>query len=445
MKSTDIHSFQVAVVGGGVGGVSASLGAARAGAKTILIEKASQVGGTGVHSPVGLVCTYCDASGRPINRGVHAEYVPYIYRPNGPTYCQTYDEHQLLERYESLLRAEKNITVLTDTAVTGVEKDGQRILSIATPAGNISADVFIDSTAEGFLAAAAGAPIEKGRPQDGIMQPATLTFRVDNVDFTKFGVDTRDPEWLTWPRIKKDIWDQLQPYYSELKAQNRTRNPRDSILCFPDRFGTTLLFNQTCIRNVDSTSEASVAEARIEGEKQVREFWSAVGAHPAFESSGSIQISSRLGLREGRRIIGDYILTAEDCLNEARFDDMIAACGYFIDVHDPETGHAELVPIPGSGYYHIPYRCLIPKKFENLLLGSRCISGTHEAHGSYRVMSSVSAIGQAAGVAGALSVRFGGDVRNTRAEWIRHQLDLQDQFTEGPTCPAPDSIEEMTR
>ncbi len=437
MNKQENKFYQVAVIGGGVGGVSAALGAARAGAKTVLIEKSKEIGGTGIHSPVGLVCTYCDANDRPINRGVHEEYVPYIYRPNGPRYCQTYDEKDLLERYKTLLAAEENLTVLTDTAVSSVVKTGKRIKAVVTPSGLVTADVFIDSTAEGFLSAAAGATFEKGRPIDGIMQPATLTFRVDNVDFSAFDLDIKDPEWLTWENMEK-MWAQMQPYFDDLHKRGATSNPREGILCFPDRFGTTLLFNQTCVRNVDSTSEASVAEARIEGEKQVHEFWAAVKEHPAFRNSGPIKISPRLGLREGRRIMGDYVLTAEDCLAEARFEDMVAACGYFIDVHDPDTGLAELIRIPGSGYYHIPYRCLIPRDLDNTLLGSRCISGTHEAHGSYRVMSSVSAIGQAAGVAAALSSRREGDVRKINAEWIRHELQKQNQFTEGPASPMPE-------
>jgi len=187
---------------------------------------------------------------------------------------------------------------------------------------------------------------------------------------------------------------------------------------------------------VDSTSPTDVERARKEGEKQVHEFWNAVSQHPAFANAGPIIISPWLGVREGRRVLGDYVLTAEDCLAEARFDDMVAAGAYFVDVHDPDTGYAELVPIPGSGYYHIPYRCLIARDLDNLLLGSRCISGTHEAHGSYRVMSTVSAIGQAAGVAAALSAQHG-SIRSIRSEWIRHELKKQGQFVEGARNPAP--------
>ncbi len=441
-RMLDNHHFDVAIVGGGVGGVSAALGAARTGARTVLLERQDRVGGTGVHSPVGLICTYCDSAGNPINRGVYEDYVPYIYEPGAHRYCQTYDEHELLIRYEALLAAEPNLTVMTSTPFTGVELEGTRIKHLQTPAGDITADLYIDSTAEGHLAASCGAPYEIGRAEDGKVQPATLTFRVEGVDFSKFGLDVNDPEWRSWPNIKQ-MWAQMNALYHELKSQNGTRNPRNDVLCFPDHRGTSLLFNQTCIRDVDATNPGSIEQAYQDGLQQVKEFWTAVSKHPAFAQSPPIQISKQVGLREGRRIIGDHILTAEECLDEARFDDMVAACGYFVDVHDPDTGLAELVPIPGSGYYHIPYRCLCAKTFDNLLLGSRCISGSHEAHGSYRVMSSVSAIGQAAGVAAALAAQHGdGDVRKIQSSWIRHVLKEQNQFIEGRVM-SPPSIQDQ--
>jgi hypothetical protein len=165
--------------------------------------------------------------------------------------------------------------------------------------------------------------------------------------------------------------------------------------------------------------------------------------HPAFAKVTDVTISGKLGVREGRRITGDYVLTAEDCLGEARFDDMVAACGYALDIHDPNgTGETCIREIPDSGYYHIPYRCLVARGFSNLLLGFRCISGTHEAHSSYRVMPPISAIGQAAGTSAGLFVNSGaGDLRRVDARWIRQVLKQANQFVEGECIDPPGGVE----
>lgn len=436
-----IHShFAILVAGAGIGGISAALAAARLQQRVLLLEAAPEIGGTGVHSPVALVCNYFDHSGRFINRGLHREYFPYLYEPGALDLCQTYDERELKETYDRLVQAEPFLTLLTSASVSSVQTGAGRLLSVELQDGRrFSADFFIDSTADGNLAALAGAAFQKGRAADGKLQPATLTFRVDGVDFRAFGMNPERPDWLRWDQIHL-IKDGLQPYYDRLRESGSTSNPRENVLCFADRRGTSLLFNQTRIGGVDPTDPESVAAGEREGRKQIEEFWNAVRQHPAFAKVSSMHISSKLGVREGRRIIGDYLLTAEDCLGEARFDDMVAACAYPLDIHDPDgTGKTRIEKIPGSGYYHIPYRSLISSSFSNLLMGSRCISGSHEAHSSYRVMAPISAIGQAAGTAAALASGLKtNDVREVGPEWIRHTLMQADQFTEGAVACPPD-------
>ncbi len=429
-------SFDVLVAGAGIGGVSAALAAARAGCRVALLEAAPQIGGTGVHSPVGLVCTWFDKSGRYINRGLYEEMLPYLYDPVAlqKDVIQTYHEKELKATYLRLLAAEPTLTVFTSCAVDSVEKEGRLVKAVRAADGRrFAARVFIDSTADGNLSALAGARFQKGREADGKMQPSTLTFRVDGVDFRALGFDPTQPYWATWDRFK-ELTNALLPPFLALRAAGGTSSPKEDILCFPDRDGQSLLFNQTRIPDVDPTDPDSVAAALREGRKQIEEFWGALRDHPAFAQSATLTIFEKLGVREGRRIVGDYMLTVDDCLGEARFDDMVAACGYAVDIHDPDgTAKTQMVWIPGSGYYHIPYRCLYAKDFDNLLLGSRCISGTHEAHSSYRVMAPISSIGQAAGTAAGLFAERGcRDVREIQAAWIRHRLAAAGQFVEGP-------------
>ena len=126
------------------------------------------------------------------------------------------------------------------------------------------------------------------------------------------------------------------------------------------------------------------------------------------------------------------MLTGEDCLAEARFDDAVAAGAYDIDIHDPDGASSTLRNIPNTQYYHIPYRSLIARGHTNLLLGSRCISGDFEAHSSYRVMSCLTGVGQAAGSAAALAAQHaGGAVREIPASWIRYRLQDAGQWIEG--------------
>jgi hypothetical protein len=431
--------YDVVVAGAGVGGISAAVSAARGGARVALLEAAPEIGGTGVHSPVGLVCTWFDRSGRFINRGLFEEMLPHLYVRESfeKGVVQTYDEAELKDAYLRLLGGEPRIEVLTSSAVTKVERAAGTLRRLQTASGReLGAAVFVDGTADGNLAALAGADFQKGRGSDGGMQPCTLTFRVDGVNFSAFGLDPRQADWIRWDNLHR-IEEELLPHYRDLRAAGGTSNPRENILCFPDRRGRSLLFNQTRIAGVDPTDAVSVRAALAEGRKQIREFWEAIRSHPAFAGGVHVTISEKLGVREGRRIVGDYQLTAEDCLGEARFDDMVAACGYALDIHDPlGTGATSIREIPGSGYYHIPYRCLRARGFSNLLLGSRCISGTHEAHSSYRVMPPVSAIGQAAGTAAALAVRLDcADVREVKASWIRQELQDAGQFVEGGVAP----------
>jgi hypothetical protein len=381
-------SYDVIVAGAGVGGVSAAVAAARAGAKVLLLEAAEVIGGTGVHSPVGLVCNFRDSNLRPINTGLHCEFFPEVYEspalfPAPEPWCgpalETYDHRVLLERYQRILAAEENLTVWTGTRVVEAEtEDGQiqRVRTEGRESGWITASVWIDSTADGNLSALAGAEFQIGRDGDGALQPSTLTFGLTNIDFAKAGVNyptDRLPNWVDMIAFNNAV----SVVYREAKAAGEVDIPKDEVfgLPYPDR--KSLLFNNT-------------------------------------------------------RVLGDYLLTAEDCLLPAQFKDMIAACAYMIDIHNPSGSGSRLEMIPPPGYYHIPYRSIRAKGFRNLLLGSRCISGTHEAHSSYRVMAPLCAIGQAAGVAAALTATLGKhDVRELDSAEIRHALHEQGAFVEG--------------
>jgi hypothetical protein len=422
--------FDVIVAGAGVGGISAALAAARLQCRVLLLEQAEQVGGTGVFSSVSLICQFRDVDGRPVTSGIHRELFPAVYTHYNEQLVPTYDERELASTYTRLLDAEPNLTVWTGCTVTGADLEGGRIARLhlsGRQSGTVSAATYLDATADGNLAALAGLRFQKGRDEDGKLQSATVTFKVSGFDRSLL----QDPEIRQWSAIHS-LRRELLPYYLEMKQAGGTLNPRTGITCFPYPDGEALLFNSTSVLDVDPTRPETLARGMEEGQRQARELFEAICQHPAFRGAKLDYMAPKLGVREGRRIVGEYELTAEVCLGARKFEDMVAACAYALDIHHPEGGATRLQPIPAPGYYHIPYRALIPKDCSNLLLSSRCISGTHEAHSSYRIMTSISAIGEAAGTAAALcAFQELQDVREVKPAHIRFILQLRGQFVEG--------------
>jgi hypothetical protein len=430
--------FDIVIVGAGVGGICAALAASRLNCKVLLIERMSEIGGTGVHAAVALVCKFRDHSGRCINTGIHKELFPAAYQNTGLHFdnetVATYDEQELKETYLRLIQKEKNLTVWTDCEVAAVQVENGTIRSLTIGGPNqkqVYGHVFLDSTADGNLSALAGAEFQKGRTKDGKMQMATVTFKLIGFDSSLF----EKKEVTSWGCY---FWlqDTLKPYYLTMKQAKNSTNKRQGVLAFPYPDGKALLFNSTAVTDVDPTIPGSVERAFEIGKVQVYELVEAIKEHPAFREARIETIFTKLGVREGRRVIGDYMLTGEDCIRVRKFEDMVAACAYDVDIHDPDGAKNQeeyMTLLPSPGYYHIPYRSLIAKGLSNLLLSSRCMSGTHEAHSSYRVMSGISAIGEAAGTAAALTVKSGfSDVRRISAEEIRYILQTRGQFIEGP-------------
>ncbi|WP_098742165.1 FAD-dependent oxidoreductase [Paenibacillus sp. EZ-K15] len=426
----EVQQFDIVIAGAGVGGISAALAAARLQCRVLLIEQRAEVGGTGVFSSVSLICNFRDSGGRPVTSGIHRELFPAAYTHYSEQMVPTYDERELKATYVSLLAAEPTLSVWTGSSVVKADMEQGRIARLHIEGERqavIEAKVYLDATADGNLSYLAGLEYRLGREGDGKLQSATATFKVSGFAPALL----KEQNYRSWAGIHS-LRSELLPYYLALKAENRTSNPRQSVTCFPYPNEDALLFNSTSVLDVDPTEPDSVVRGMEEGGRQARELFAAITGHPAFCAARLDYVAPKLGVREGRRIVGEYELTGEDCLGTRQFDDMVAACAYALDIHNPEGGPTRLESIPAPGYYHIPYRSLIPRGCSNLLLSSRCISGTHEAHSSYRIMASISAIGEAAGTAAAICVMQKlQDVREARAEQIRFVLQLRGQFVEG--------------
>ena len=218
----------------------------------------------------------------------------------------------------------------------------------------------------------------------------TLCFRIGNVDI---------PVYLRNRAL-------MQQKYKEAQAAGRIKNPRENVLIFGTLVDGMLHFNTTRIVKHNPTDPFDVTEAEMLAREQMLEMYAFLRAEaPGFEHSQLVYSAGEIGARESRMIDGEYTLTQEDLVNCVKFEDAIAAGNYDIDIHNPEGSGTSHYYFPAGTWYTVPYRCLQPRNAENLLVAGRCISSTHEAQASYRIMPIVTTLGQAAGTAAAIAAR----------------------------------------
>jgi hypothetical protein len=280
----------------------------------------------------------------------------------------------------------------------------------------IRARVTIDCTGDGDVAVQAGAPSEVGRA-DGLVQPMTLMFRV--VEFQRSNFEayvTQNPK--QWRGVH-GLWDLVR----EATEAGELRLPREDILFFATPHEEEVSVNSTRVTRVLGTDVWDLSFAEWASRRQMRQIAEFLRRYvPGFEKSYVAQSGVQVGVRETRRVLGDYQLTADDVLTARKFDDAIARGAYPIDIHNPTGAGTVLKRLPPGEAYDIPMRSLMPRSTEGLIVAGRCISGTHEAHSSYRVMPIVMATGQAAGVCAALAARREVTPREVAVEQVQREL-----------------------
>jgi hypothetical protein len=283
----------------------------------------------------------------------------------------------------------------------------------------IDADVVVDCTGDGDLAAAAGAPYEIGRPGDGLTQPMTLMFRMGNVNRDAFaGYAHANPgQW----RGVHGLWDLIRT----ATEAGELDLPRDDLLFFATPHPDEVSVNSTRVAGLgnrvwDLTRAELVTHRQM---AQIARFLQ--NRVPGFGDAYVIQSGVQVGVRETRRIQGEYQLTGSDVLAARQFDDAIARGAYPVDIHDPAGTGTILKRVPRGKSYDIPLRCLLPRNTDRVLVAGRCISGDHVAHSSYRIMPICMATGQAAGVCAAIAVRTGKAPREVPATQVQHVLRAQ--------------------
>ena len=445
-------NYDVVVVGGGPAGAVAAIAAARQGAKTLLVERYGYLGGMLTTAGVGPQMTF-HAGKTQVVRGIPEEIVGRLkeleFSPGHMDdyigYCSTitpFDAEGMKYVLETMAM-ESGVTLLYHTVFTGCTVTDGRIESVRLYAKqgyfDVKAKVFLDCTADADLATEAGISSVYGRESDHLAQPMTMNVKVGNVDREKLMayVQSNQNDMLeTMP------FDELQgmprtgmagAYKLILKAKEQDvfHVDRDLVLCFETNHPGEFILNMSRVIKKSAVNSFELTEAEIEGRRQAREIVAFMRKNiPGFEECRMLSTGPQIGIRESRKIDGIYKLTGEDLLANTMFADAVAMGGYPIDIHSPDSEGMKHCHLKPGSWYSIPYRSLVTKEVENLLVAGRCISVTHEACAAIRVTPIVMAIGQAAGTAAGLSAVHEQPANRLDADLLRETLRKADVFLE---------------
>jgi hypothetical protein len=426
----------VLVCGGGPAGVAAAVAAARAGQRTVLVENQICLGGMATAGMVNRLGPYHDQreiilGGIPwellralIDRGLAQE--PEICPPaawkawsreqrlrrRSHPYWLVFDPEGMKVLLDELVQA-AGVRVWLDTRVVeAVVRDGAVAgVVVENKSGRqaLLGEVVIDATGDADVAARAGVPFALGREADGRLQPMSLLFKCLHVD---------------WPRAFLYAGEHREA----LRRAARRQVGSDVVLTGTDNFlhPEETYFNCLHEHGADGTSARDVSRAAMSLRRKMWGNLAVIRRHvPGCENASLAASAAALGVRETRRIRGAYELTVEDVLTGRQFGDQVYRYACFVDIHEPSPSQrsacADRAPAPGVSY-GVPYRCLLPQGAERLLVAGRCLSATHEALASVRMMPSCMAMGQAAGTAAALAVEAGTSPRALDAGRLRQRL-----------------------
>ena len=443
-KAVVAAETDVLVLGGGPAGLGAALGAAQAGARVVLAERYGFLGGNATAALVMPLMSFHTSTPTPEKKGA-TTLLPTDHGPGEPIVAGAL--RKLLERLVSAggaiapslatgyvvpfdpewfklvaleLLDEAGVQFLFHSFASGVLGASGRVEGavLETKSGPLAvrARVTIDCTGDGDAAVSAGAPYEVGRA-DGLVQPMTLMFRV--IEFQRAAFESYVAQHPRQWRGVHGLWDLVR----EATQAGQLELPREDVLFFATPHEGEVSVNSTRVTRVLGVDVWDLSYAEWASRRQMRQIAEFLRRYvPGFEAAYVAQSGVQVGVRETRRILGDYQLNADDVLAARKFDDAVARGAYPIDIHNPRGTGTVLKRLPPGEAYDIPLRCLLPRGVEGLLVAGRCISGTHEAHSSYRVMPIVMATGQAAGVCAALAAQKGLAPRKIAVDAVQREL-----------------------
>ena len=425
--------YEVVVLGGGPAGIAAAVAAARAGRRTLLIERYGFLGGMGTAAGVTNFCgLHANVHGQMhrVVQGVASELLARIDRLGGlntphlvlgKILAQAYDTAAYKIAADDLFAAHK-VDVLFHALGAGVVMlDAQRIraLMVETKADRqaVVANIFIDCSGDGDLAAWAGAPFELGDNEGHMLYPSMM-FRLNGIDPDKAG-----EAWRTIPRAMEAA-----------VAKGTHKFPRKGAIVRPQPHATEWRVNFTQLarqdgRAINGIDPDDLTRGEIDGRRQALAAFEFLRTLPGFEKAYMIDLPPQLGIRETRRVKGGYQLTGEDVLGCASFEDSIGVNGWPMEVHAPGDVIFKFPDIPESrGFNELPYRMLLPERINNLLVAGRCASMTHEGQSAARVSGACFAMGEAAGLAANLALAGHTSPRGIAVEKLQQALKREGAF-----------------
>jgi hypothetical protein len=465
----------VVVVGGGTAGFAAAIAAAREGAKVKLIEQSSYLGGTmtgglvpGIvslrHQPwrdqETLVAMETSYEGEQVVQGIAQELIDRLIDAGGAhgekgkaTIRVMFDPEIAKNVIDQMVR-EAGVETRYYTKVTDILRSNGGVAGVRANYGEeLRADVVIDASGDGHVAWLAGARYEQGEQGDvTYVQPITLYFLMGGVDLGKTiayacsGREEFSEGYLTklkqlhaegkpltipgFPRLREAA-GQAGDY--PIAFGSTTLNPRahNNILRPIYRNGKTVF--DTTMHNVDMAYRVDATDSKSLSDAigSMRDFTLKIGEFyrkyvPGYEDAYVLQIADSVGVRETRRVVGEYMLTGDDVLDARSFPDSIGYCGATVDVHNVNgSDKTHMSSIRGGRLYQIPYRILVPETVDGLLVAGRCVSADRIACGSIRQQAGCIVTGQAAGVAAALASRTGVKPRKVPAKDVQAALKRQ--------------------
>lgn len=434
---------EVVVCGGGTAGVFAALAAAREGRDTLLIEQFGALGGTATSGLVTpLMSTHID--GNPQCSYLYNELQTKLLSLGASNERGTAFDPLMIKFALEQLCVEAGVRLLYHTFIPEVVREEGNVSAvvIANKAGLslVKGKIFIDATGDGDVSVHAGASFTKGNPETGMNQPMSLRYIIDGVDMHALAAFFSEEAQRTGINKNASVWADGCEMYADccrgssvtltelfekaIQAGDLTAEDHIYWQAFflPGRYGSIAFNCPEFFENIDGTNPDDLSISQVKGKEAiVRQLAFYKKYMKGFEKAYIAEIAPMVGVRESREIATEHVLTAEDILGKRKFADMIAQSNYPIDIHGKQLTNRYLVEPTDDGkpWYEIPFRSLIVKGIDNLLVVGRCIGAEFIAEASIRIQPTARSTGEAAGIGAALSLQSGKAIREIDGADVR--------------------------